>query len=83
MKDQFVHFQERRGSYPAHLSALLEIDLLRIARENGLLAAKTYFSGRGRIPRTNTYWPQLLSAFSGWRGRLFSDNVLLVAQRPE
>src|SRR6185369_7752166 len=35
-KNEFTHFQERPGLYPAHISALLEIDLVRMCRENGL-----------------------------------------------
>src|SRR5579862_1209903 len=37
LKNCFQHFQEGGdGGYPTHLSALLEIDLKRIARENSL-----------------------------------------------
>lgn len=36
LKKQFQHFQDGSGRYPTHVTALLEIDLLRIARENSL-----------------------------------------------
>jgi 2-polyprenyl-3-methyl-5-hydroxy-6-metoxy-1,4-benzoquinol methylase len=80
--NQFVFFQERPGLYPSHLSALLEIDLRRMARENSLGEIEVRYTGTGRIPKTSRVWPQILSAETGWRGRAFSDNVLLVARKP-
>lgn len=82
LKNQFVHFQERPGLYPAHLSALLEIDLLRMAWENGLTDVEVIYTGVGRIPLTAWHWPRWLNHRSGWRGRAFSDNVLLFARKP-
>ena len=82
LKNEFVHFQERPGCYPAHLSALLECDLLRIAREAGWVDISTQFSGEGRMPGTATRWPAWLASRNGWRGRAFSDNVVLTARTP-
>jgi SAM-dependent methyltransferase len=82
LKNEFVHFQERPGLYPAHLSALLEIDLVRMARENGLAEVETAFTGEGRVPGTSHHWPRWLGARGGWRGRAFSDNVLLFGRKP-
>jgi SAM-dependent methyltransferase len=79
LRNQFPAFREAPGLYPAHLTALLEIDLVRIARECGLIDIATLFSNRGRIPGTPWHWP----AFLGFRGRLFSDNLLLAARKPE
>lgn len=76
LKNQFPFFQEAPGLYPAHLSALLEIDLLRIAKECGLVDARVHYTDSGRIPGTSRHWPRVL------RGRAFSDNVLLEARRP-
>jgi len=81
-KNEFVHFQERPGLYPAHISALLEVDLVRICRENALEEVAVRYSGRGRIPFTPRDWPSLLRARSGPKGRAFSDNVLVVARKP-
>lgn len=81
LKNEFVHFQERPGLYPSHLSALLPIDLLRLGRENGLVDAEISYSGEGRMPLVACHWPRWLAARSGWRGRAFSDNVLLCARR--
>jgi SAM-dependent methyltransferase len=76
VKNQFNAFTERPGSYPAHISALLEVDLIRIARECGLVDAAVHYTDSGRIPGTTRHWPR------GLGGRAFSDNVLLGARRP-
>jgi len=82
IKNEFVHFQERPGLYPAHISALLEVDLVRMCRENLLTEISVHYSGRGRIPFTGSDWPSPLRAASGAKGRAFSDNVLVVARKP-
>jgi 2-polyprenyl-3-methyl-5-hydroxy-6-metoxy-1,4-benzoquinol methylase len=73
-KNQFNAFQD--GCYPAHLTALLETDLIRIALECGLTEIRIQYSNSGRIPLTAWHWPP----WPGGRG--FSDNVLLEARRP-
>lgn len=75
-KNEFNAFQERAGLYPAHVTALLEIDLRRIAAEAGLHVESVVYTDEGRIPGTSMRWPRSL------KGRLFSDNVLLLARRP-
>jgi hypothetical protein len=82
VNNEFVHFQERPGLYPAHLSALLECDLRRIARESGWTDVAVAYTAEGRMPGTARHWPQWLPAREGWRGRAFSDNVVLSARRP-
>lgn len=78
VKNQFNAFQERTGQYPSHLTALLEIDLLRTAREVGLSQIDIIYSGEGRVPGISRHWPRWLS-----RGRRrFSDNLALVGRRP-
>jgi hypothetical protein len=81
-KNEFVHFQERPGLYPAHISALLEVDLVRMYRENGLQDVAIRYSGRGRIPFTGRDWPSPLRAHSGAKGRAFSDNILVIGRKP-
>lgn len=76
LKGRFSAFAEKPGLYPAHITALLEIDLLRIARECGLVEARVDYTDSGRMPGTGRHWPGVL------RGRAFSDNVLLSARRP-
>jgi 2-polyprenyl-3-methyl-5-hydroxy-6-metoxy-1,4-benzoquinol methylase len=76
-KNQFNAFQD--GSYPAHLTALLEIDLRRIAAECGLAEVNVTYSGEGRIPGAPWHYPRFLSR---WFFRALSDNVLLCGRRP-
>lgn len=81
LKNEFVHFQERPGLYPAHISALLEVDLVRIFRENGLQDVRVRYTGVGRMPFSARSWPRALSSRGGARGQAFSDNVLIAAQK--
>jgi SAM-dependent methyltransferase len=71
VKNRFNAFTD--ANYPAHITALLESDLLRIASECGLRGIQVDFTNSGRIPGTARGWPKIL----GVRGRMFSDNVLL------
>jgi SAM-dependent methyltransferase len=73
-KGTFNAFQD--VSYPAHLTALVATDLLRIAKESGLLNTRIRYSNRGRIPFTPRHWPK---PFGGQR---FSDNVLMSGLKP-
>lgn len=75
-KNEFTAFQEAEGLYPAHITALVEIDLRRIASECGLENIAIHYTDSGRIPFTPRHWPRAL------KGRWFSDNVLLTATRP-
>jgi SAM-dependent methyltransferase len=77
LTNQFPAFKEAPGLYPAHLTALLEIDLIRMARECGLSDIAVLYSNRGRFPGTPLHWP----AWLGFRGRLFSDNILVAARK--
>ncbi|HET7541701.1 MAG TPA: methyltransferase domain-containing protein [Polyangiaceae bacterium] len=81
-RGQFLSFQEFPGLYPAHLSALLEIDLIRIARECGLVDVAISYTGSGRIPFTPRHWPAPLQAKHGSIGRVFSDNILVCGRKP-
>jgi 2-polyprenyl-3-methyl-5-hydroxy-6-metoxy-1,4-benzoquinol methylase len=73
------HNAFRASSYPAHRTALLEIDLRRIAAEAGLEEAEIRFTGRGRVPGTPRQWPRGVSRL--WP-RGLSDNLMLLARRP-
>lgn len=77
LKNQFSAFQEAPGLYPAHITALLEIDLIRIATECSLTDISIDYSHQGRIPFTSWHYPQFL----GFRGRAFSDNILCVGRK--
>lgn len=76
-KNQFQAFQST--SYPAHLTALLEIDLKRIAVENKLINLGVAYSNQGRVIFTPYHFPPMIAVMSP---RLFSDNLMLIAQRP-
>jgi SAM-dependent methyltransferase len=78
-KNQFNAFQEAPGLYPAHITALLEFDLLRIAAECGILIREVLYSLSGRIPGTGFFWPRAICRLMP---RTFSDNVLVVGQKP-
>lgn len=76
IKHQFQAFQE--ADYPAHLTALLKIDLKRIANECGLRDVQFEYSCTGRLVFTSRHYPHALA-------RLFpsglSDNVLLIGRK--
>src|SRR6185312_12028612 len=76
LKKRFQAFQDVH--YPTHLTALLEIDLLRIAGECGLAQVDIEYSLRGRIPLTSRHYPR---AFSRYFPRAFSENLLLIGQK--
>ena len=67
----------RAGSYPAHLTALLEVDLRRIAGECGWTDVTIRYTGAGRMPGTGRHYPRGLSRLLS---RALSDNVALVAR---
>ncbi|HEU4557638.1 MAG TPA: methyltransferase domain-containing protein [Longimicrobium sp.] len=73
------HNAFRDGSYPAHITALLEVDLRRIAAECGLAGAAVEYSASGRLPLTGAHYPRWMSRL--WP-RGLSDNVLLAARKP-
>ncbi|HEX2080259.1 MAG TPA: class I SAM-dependent methyltransferase [Longimicrobium sp.] len=83
-KSRFVlrgeHAAFTDSSYPAHITALLAVDLRRMAAECGLVDVAIEYSGRGRVPSTGTHWPAALSrAFP----RALSDNLLLAGRKPD
>ncbi|MFH1919421.1 MAG: methyltransferase domain-containing protein [Planctomycetota bacterium] len=77
LKNQFNAFQD--SCYPAHLTALLEVDLLRMATECGLVGIEFDYTGHGRVPGSKQHFP-------GWLSRMFprafSDNILLLGRKP-
>jgi SAM-dependent methyltransferase len=77
LKRRFAAFQDVH--YPAHRTALLEIDLRRITGEAGLVNPEVYFSEHGRIPLTAHAYPRWLARRSP---SYLSDNVLIVARKP-
>jgi 2-polyprenyl-3-methyl-5-hydroxy-6-metoxy-1,4-benzoquinol methylase len=77
VKGRFSHFQDVH--YPAHLTALLDVDLVRIATEIGLERVMIEYTHAGRLVFTARHYPRWLSrAFP----RALSDNVMLAGRRP-
>lgn len=77
LKRRFAAFQDVH--YPAHLTALLEVDLRRIAAECGLEDVRVRYSRSGRVVLTPWHYPRLISRTAP---SFFSDNVLLAGRRP-
>lgn len=75
-KGRFSAFQE--GDYPAHRTALLEIDLRRIAEESGLDEIAIEFTRWGRMPLSGWHYPAAIAALSP---RRLSDNVAMIGRR--
>ncbi|HEV7744990.1 MAG TPA: class I SAM-dependent methyltransferase [Pyrinomonadaceae bacterium] len=77
VKHRFSDFQDVH--YPAHLTALLEVDLCRIAAECGLSDVNIAYSFQGRIVLTPWRCPRFLSRLFP---RALSDNLLLIGRAP-
>lgn len=76
VKNRFSAFQDVH--YPAHLTALLEVDLRRIAGECGLVDVDVVFSCAGRVVLTSFHYPKFLARIFP---RALSDNVLLIGRK--
>jgi 2-polyprenyl-3-methyl-5-hydroxy-6-metoxy-1,4-benzoquinol methylase len=75
-KRRFQAFQDVH--YPAHITALLEVDLTRIAEECDLSEIGIEYSLNGRIPSTAFHYPLPLARRFP---RALSENVLLIGRR--
>ena len=75
-KGSFSAFQD--GDYPAHRTALLEVDLRRIAAECGLDEVVVEFTRWGRVPLTSWHYPSAMAALAP---RRLSDNLALAGRR--
>lgn len=76
LKGRFNAFQDVH--YPAHLTALLEVDLRRIAAECGLSEVSIGYSLRGRVMFTPWHYPRGIAKLFP---RALSDNVLLMGRK--
>lgn len=66
--------------YPAHITALLRADLVRICRETGFGDPDFCYTDEGAVPKLTRFtWQQI--SFGLLRGRLFSDNLGMTARR--
>lgn len=74
----FVAFQD--SSYPAHITALVERDLVRIMNEAGFESPTFSYTNDGSIPKMpHRKWQSLSRRL---KGRWFSDNLVLQARKP-
>ena len=80
LRGHFVDFLD--GSYPAHITALVRKDFERIAAEAGFERPRFLYTDDGGVPRFPTMTWQTVS-FGLLRGRLFSDNMLVLTQRDD
>jgi SAM-dependent methyltransferase len=79
VRGHYVAFSD--SCYPAHITALLRKDFLRIFGEVGLLPPEFYFSDVGGIPgKPNITWQRV--SFGLLCGLRFSDNIVAVARKP-
>lgn len=75
------HFTAFLGkAYPAHITALLRMDLVRICRETGFLEPTFYYSNSGGIPKMPAVKWQTISA-GLLKGRYFSDNLIMLVKK--
>jgi 2-polyprenyl-3-methyl-5-hydroxy-6-metoxy-1,4-benzoquinol methylase len=74
------HFTHFLGAcYPAHITALLRLDLARLCAEHGFAPPAFAFTDDGAIPKLATvHWQQV--SFGMLRGRLFSDNLAMTTR---
>lgn len=79
MRGHFAAFTG--GSYPAHITALLRLDLHRVLMEAGFVDIGIDFTNSGGIPSKPTLtWQQLSLGLLG--GVRFSDNIVCSARKP-
>ena len=70
-RGHFASFQEQ--DYPAHITALLRTDLIRMCQETGFSEPYFYYTNCGWMPKARTTWQN--ASLNLLRGRLFSDNL--------
>lgn len=77
-RGHFASFMD--PEYPAHITALLRMDLLRICRETGFSDPMSYYyADYGWMPITKMTWQKF--SFNLLRGRFFSDAVGTMVQK--
>ena len=79
IKGQFVQFTA--SSYPAHITALLRVDMERALTEAGFCGVRFSFTNAGAVPKLPHIKWQAIS-FGLLKGMRFSDNVVCTAAKP-
>jgi 2-polyprenyl-3-methyl-5-hydroxy-6-metoxy-1,4-benzoquinol methylase len=76
IRGHYVAFDD--SCYPAHITALLHKDLMRVLSEAGFSNVRFEFTNFGGVPKMPVVsWQQV--SFGLLRGRRFSDNVIATA----
>lgn len=78
LRGHFISFLER--DYPAHITALTQLDIQRILQEAGFSEIEFHFTKKGLIPGLKGLTWQKLS-FGFLQGKLFSDNIFVTAKK--
>jgi len=79
LRGHFVAFGD--SSYPAHITALTRIDLVRVLVEAGFTGVDLTYTDAGGIPGLpSRSWQSVLGRLA--RGVRFSDNVVASARKP-
>lgn len=78
IRGHYVAFDD--DCYPAHITALLRKDLLRILTEAGFSGVHFYFTNHGGVPKLPVVSWQRIS-FGALKGCRFSDNVIVTATK--
>lgn len=76
LKSRFSAFQD--DAYPAHRTALLEIDLRRIMTECGLRDLAVTYTRLGRLPLGAWHYPDAVARLAP---RRLSDNIVIAGRR--
>lgn len=76
LKGRFSAFQD--DAYPAHRTALLEIDLRRIMTECGLRDLAVTYTRLGRLPLSAWHYPGAVARLAP---RRLSDNIVIAGRR--
>lgn len=76
LKGRFSAFQD--SAYPAHRTALLEIDLRRILTESGLRDLAVTYTRLGRLPLSAWHYPDAVARLAPQR---LSDNIVIAGRR--
>jgi 2-polyprenyl-3-methyl-5-hydroxy-6-metoxy-1,4-benzoquinol methylase len=78
VRGHYVDFLD--SSYPAHITPLVRLDLVRLCTEAGFELPEISYSSRGGLPGAPTIsWQQISAGLLS--GQRFSDNLLMVARK--
>jgi 2-polyprenyl-3-methyl-5-hydroxy-6-metoxy-1,4-benzoquinol methylase len=78
LRGHYVDFLD--GSYPAHITALLRTDFVRMCAENGFESPRFRYSNAGGVPSAPyVSWQQLSAGLL--KGRRFSDNLAMISRK--